>query len=81
MFEEVVLGWLPTWLVQVVEAATGRAVLGGQADRLNTGEGRLRWSRGGVKEAVALPHPCYSEVVEQVCEVAEREEWGLVGHR
>jgi len=66
---------------QVVEVGASKPVLAGQADRLNTSEGRLKWQHSGNKHTVPLPLPCYPEVVERVCEVADAEEWGLVGHR
>ena len=66
---------------QVVEVGASKPVLAGQADRLNTSEGRLKWQHSGNKHSVPLPLPCYPEVVERVCEVADVEEWGLVGHR
>ena len=66
---------------QVIEMGAGKPVLAGQADRLNTREGRLKWQHSGNKHMVPLPLPCYPEVVERVCEVAEAEEWGMVGHR
>lgn len=66
---------------QVVDPTTGEAVLGGQADRLNTQEGRLAWKRAGKKEVVPLPCPDYPAVVEAVCQLAESEDWGMIGHR
>ena len=43
---------------QVVEVGGGKPVLAGQADRLNTREGRLKWQHSGNKHAVPLPLPC-----------------------
>jgi len=66
---------------QVVDKAANKAVLEGQADRLNTSEGRLKWLHRTTKHVVPLPRPSYPDVLERVCKVAEAEHWHLVGHR
>ena len=51
-----------------------KAVLEGQADRLNTSEGRLKWLHGAKKHMVPLPRPSYPDVLERVCKVEKNIE-------
>ena len=57
---------------QVVDKAANKAVLDGQADRLNTSEGRLKWLHRAKKHVVPLPRPSYPDVLESVCKVEKR---------
>ena len=57
---------------QVVDKAVNKAVLEGQADRLNTSEGRLKWLHRAKKHVVPLPRPSYPDVLERVCKVEKR---------
>ena len=57
---------------QVMDKAANKAVLEGQADRLNTSEGRLKWLHGAKKHVVPLPRPSYPDVLERVCKVEEK---------
>ena len=59
---------------QVMDKAANKAVLEGQADRLNTSEGRLKWLHGAKKHVVPLPRPSYPDVLERVCKVEENIE-------
>ena len=59
---------------QVVDKAANKAVLEGQADRLNTREGRLKWLHRAKKHVVPLPRPSYPDVLEMVCKVQKNIE-------
>jgi len=66
---------------QVIVPSEERCLLSGQADRLNSSLGKLKWKLDGDTSVESLASPSYEEVVDRIFNIVERVQFDCVGHR
>jgi len=66
---------------QVVDPGAEKCLLSGQADRLNSEQGKMKWKQDGETSEELIPRPDYKGVVSKIFGIVETVEFTSVGHR